>query len=678
VKIPLPPWFGKFARAISIALAVTAFSVNPQLSSAQSGNLTVVEFVSKTTGIYFITGRPSEQALLDSYPTLWERTGMQFQTFAGDRAVAPEVICRYQIRPTGTIFSTHFFGGTSDCALVASQNRPDLYIYEGLDFGIYQPTASGSCPAQAPVAIYRSYRFASPVNVPNHRYSVNQAAYNEMTTRGYTPEGPVFCVISATPATPRPTFATSSLNKDRCVAPRVGVSPFTGNAYPDQPGTLDNERNWMRSFTDETYLWYREVPNVNVNAYSSAQSLFAVLKSPYKTFVNTDKDEFHFTDVTADVEATSAGITYSYGIEWRLFSTSTGVIAVAVIVDAGSPAEALGVRRGDIVTAVNGIAAGDLNVPANRSRVLAAMFPSVLGQSNTFEFRRAGTGAISTVRLTSSELLIKTTPAVKVLNTPNGKVGYIALYTFNTFAAEADLFNAFTTLRNAGVTDLVVDLRYNGGGYVYISSQLAYMVAGFARTSGKTYLFQTPNDKRVGSAAPFYNITSNFVPSFPANQQLPTLNLGRVYVLTSGGSASASEAFINGLRGIDVEVNVIGSTTRGKPYGFLAQDNCGTTYYTIQFKGSNNKGQGDYITGFSPVCAARDDLRYELGDTTEEMLGVALDYRATGVCRAIASSTLKSTASTPEIIDASSVFPARYRPINVTINAERTLKENMR
>ena len=77
--------------------------------------------------------------------------------------------------------------------------------------------------------------------------------------------------------------------------------------------------------------------------------------------------------------------------------------------------------------------------------------------------------------------------------------------------------------------------------------------------------------------------------------------MSRVFVLASGGTASASEAFINGLRGIDVEVILIGANTRGKPYGFYGIDNCSTTYFTIQFKGSNAKGFGEYSDGFIPV-----------------------------------------------------------------------------
>ena len=121
-------------------------------------------------------------------------------------------------------------------------------------------------------------------------------------------------------------------------------------------------------------------------------------------------------------------------------------------------------------------------------------------------------------------------------------------------------------------------------------------------------------------------------------QALPTLNLDTVYVLTGPNTCSASEAIINGLRGVNVNVLQIGSTTCGKPYGFYATDNCGTTYFTIQFKGVNAMNYGDYTEGFvpSPIddgqanvmgCPVQDDFTKQLGDPAENRLEVALAYR---------------------------------------------------
>ena len=115
-------------------------------------------------------------------------------------------------------------------------------------------------------------------------------------------------------------------------------------------------------------------------------------------------------------------------------------------------------------------------------------------------------------------------------------------------------------------------------------------------------------------------------------------------MLTTADTCSASEAVINGLRGINFEVNVIGATTCGKPFGFYPQDNCGETYYTIQFQTTNDQSFGDYADGFTPNnstaafgvrapgCQVADDLTRELGDPAEGLLAAALQFRANGSC----------------------------------------------
>jgi hypothetical protein len=214
------------------------------------------------------------------------------------------------------------------------------------------------------------------------------------------------------------------------------------------------------------------------------------------------------------------------------------------------------------------------------------------------------------------------------------------------------LISAINTLKSGGATDLVLDIRYNGGGYLAIASELAYMIAGSQNTSGKTFEKTQFNDKnptvdpvthQTITPMPFLNVSQGF--SGTANQALPTLGLSRVFVLTGPNTCSASEAIINGLDGAGVQIIQIGSTTCGKPYGFYPQDNCGTTYFTIEFKGINNQGYGDYTDGFQPPnaavtgsktlagCAVADDFAHSLGSPAEARLAAALNYRQNGgVC----------------------------------------------
>jgi len=237
---------------------------------------------------------------------------------------------------------------------------------------------------------------------------------------------------------------------------------------------------------------------------------------------------------------------------------------------------------------------------------------------------------------------VTTTPVQNVKTI--GTVGYI-LFNDHILASEAMLIDAINQLQQAGVTELVLDIRYNGGGYLAIASELAYMIAGPA-TTGKTFEKLSFNDKyptidpvtgQPLTPTPFLTKASFIQRSAP----LPSLGLSRVFVLTGPGTCSASESIINGLLGVDVQVIQIGSPTCGKPYGFYPADNCGTTYFSIQFKGVNAKGFGDYADGFIPNgsgvagvagCQVADDFGHALGDPAEARVAAALAYRGNGTC----------------------------------------------
>ena len=193
----------------------------------------------------------------------------------------------------------------------------------------------------------------------------------------------------------------------------------------------------------------------------------------------------------------------------------------------------------------------------------------------------------------------------------------------------------------AGVSDVVVDLRYNGGGYLYIASELAYMLGGTRIASGATFEKLIYNDKHQEK-----NSTIGFPMTSTAGQSLPTLSLPRVLIITAPGTCSASESVINGLTPF-INVIRIGGTTCGKPYGFVQANNCGDAFFAIQFQGVNNVGFGDYTNGFAPTCTVADDFTHPLGDPTEGRLSAALSYSATGSCPAssLAPNALAATVS---------------------------------
>jgi len=234
------------------------------------------------------------------------------------------------------------------------------------------------------------------------------------------------------------------------------------------------------------------------------------------------------------------------------------------------------------------------------------------------------------------------------VTTPSGqRAGYL-LFNDHIAPAEGQLITAIQGFQDQGLRELVLDLRYNGGGYLYIASELATMIAGATRTAGQPFETLKFNARRSSEnqATPFYDTSCMLVGNRCTQQQpLPALNLTRVYVLAQSGTCSASESVINSLRGIGVDVLLIGGKTCGKPYGFTAKDNCGISYFPIEFVGVNAQGFGDYADGLEPNagtttsntrfvkgCKVADDTLHALGDPAEGMLSAALGHIDSGSC----------------------------------------------
>jgi carboxyl-terminal processing protease len=450
-----------------------------------------------------------------------------------------------------------------------------------------------------------------------------------------------------TMATIDSSLPASSTLSNRCQAPRSGVDPYNDNqAYPDKPGTLALEKAWLRSWTDETYLWYREVPTtLNPANYRTAIDYFNVLKTSAITPSGKAKDQFHFTYPSAEWDALSQqGLEFGYGLTWsRSLGNSLPRKRVVAIVEPGSPADNVGLKRGDQLISVDG--ADYLNGSDNSTiaKFNAGIFPEKEGETHSFVFKRES-GNINVTMLATN---VATTPVqnTKAIDTVTGKVGYMTFNSHNS-VSELQLINSINTLKAAGITDLVLDLRYNGGGLLYVASELAYMIAGPAATNGKIFEQTKFNDKTAAEApTPFFSSAYGF--SAPKGQALPSLGLKKVSILTSAGTCSASEAIINGLQGIDIEVTLIGATTCGKPYGFYPAPNCGTTYFTIQFMGVNNKGFGDYADGIAATCNIADDFTHALGDPAEGQLAAALKYSSTKTCPAVSSGAMLQGQSEP-------------------------------
>lgn len=436
-----------------------------------------------------------------------------------------------------------------------------------------------------------------------------------------------------------------------CAAPRTGTDPYNNNQpYPDRPGSTLDENFWLRSWTHQLYLWYDEVQDVNPAGYTTA-NYFQLMKTTQTTPSGAPKDRFHFTYPTATWEQLSqAGVEVGYGLQWEINnSANPPTVTIAYLEPAGSlPAATVSANlvRGEAVLAVDGVYLSSASSQASVNTINAGLNPASAGEQHTFVVQDPGSATSRTVTLQAAA--VTSTPVLieKTLTGPTGAtVGYI-LYNEQVATAESELINAINDLKSKGVTDLVLDLRYDGGGLLDLASELGYMIGG-NQTAGQTFEMQQFNNQYpttnpvTGQAITptlFHTTTQGF--STTAGQPLPTLNLTRVAVITGQDTCSASESIINSLEGVGITVYQIGSKTCGKPYGFYPQDNCGTTYFSIEFQGVNAKGFGGYGDGFSPAnttpavgvsvpgCSVADDFGHALGDPGEGRIATALAYLA--------------------------------------------------
>ena len=453
-------------------------------------------------------------------------------------------------------------------------------------------------------------------------------------------------------------FSPSNEFQASCEVPR------TSAAFNDAQGTTVDENYWLRSISNELYLWYDEIVDQDPANFETP-AYFDLMRTTALTPSGTPRDQFHFTfDTDEYLALTQAGVTVGYGMELALISLSPPREIVVAFTEPNSPASSpeVNLQRGARILEVDGRDAVLGGTLEDVDAINAGLFPSNEGEPHSFLIEDPDTGATRTVTMIAQPTVSEPVQNVGTIETAGGPVGYL---TFNTHidTAEAQLYDAMTELSAAGVTELVLDMRYNGGGLLLIANQLASMIAGPAAASGRVFDELQFNDKHTQFdpvtgqmlAPDFFRDTTFGRGDSAAGRTLPALNLDRVFVLAGPGTCSASDSIINGLRGIDVEVVLIGEPTCGKPYGFYPLDNCGTTYFTVQFRGVNAKNFGDYADGFVPAnltgapgesipgCAVADDFSKPLGDPTEARFAAALNYIENGSCPA------------PNVVGASSV-----------------------
>lgn len=388
------------------------------------------------------------------------------------------------------------------------------------------------------------------------------------------------------------------------------------------------QNDWVYDNLTEWYYWNDTLPaSFDPQAYAGPVEALDALRAP--------QDRYSFIEDAATLEAFYEGGAYvGFGFSAGVEPEGTDFVYAIAQVFVGSPAAAAGLVRGDRITAIDGVSVTTL---VNNNSLADALTPSSL----TFTVRKISDGSSADVPVTEAEVTIPAVSDVTVIDLgAAGKIGYLNFRDF-TEPAYAALEQTFADFAAQNVSVLVVDLRYNGGGILDAADYLASLIR-LDQTEGEIFAELNYNTNKQDNNIPFYFTDPNGYQN-SANYAGPTgealtqssLNLSKVVFITSGGTASASEAVINGLKPFGLQIALVGDTTYGKPVGMNPFKFCDSYLVAINFETVNADGVGGYFNGMPADCPATDDIDHPLSDPDEASLKEALYWIENGQCSTV-------------------------------------------
>ena len=375
-------------------------------------------------------------------------------------------------------------------------------------------------------------------------------------------------------------------------------------AIGDAACSVDGQKQFVFDAMRDWYYWYDLLPaNVDLSQFSSPEEVLDYLIS-YQPV-----DRFSYiTTAVADAQYFGEGKYEGFGFSSR-FEAADDLRLTRVFAD--SPADLGGFERGQRILELNGRTIADIE--ANEG--VGAIFGNA-----TVTFRM--------LNIDSSEFVVTIDQAIvtidplpqdgRIIDTAGGPVGYIEFGAFIS-TAEVPFDGIFEVMKNANVTDLILDMRYNGGGLVSTAELVGDYLGGFVSTDlvfSKT-MFNANNADQ--------NRSTYF------QEMINSLNLSRLVVVASRGTASASELVINGMDP-HVEVTIVGDRTYGKPVGQVGLEFCEKLLRPTAFETVNSLDVGGYFDGLAVDCPAADDLNVAVGADTDPAMVASLSYLGTGSC----------------------------------------------
>jgi carboxyl-terminal processing protease len=378
---------------------------------------------------------------------------------------------------------------------------------------------------------------------------------------------------------------------------------------PPASCSVADQKDWLVRYLDDAYFWGRLAPRPDAAGFDDLDAFFQARLYDGSSPDFPRRDRWSgFSSTESFQRFYGEGATMGYGVAvagLELERDGSKPLFVRYV-EPASPAAAQGVVRGDQVLAINGRAAAELIAADD----FAALTASEEGQTLTLQLQRAGVER--TVSLRSAVFTLRPVQDATVASSPGGRrFGYLMVKDMITQTQPA-LEAAFLRFRAEGVSEVVLDLRYNGGGLVSVGGRVASYLAGPGQ-AGRTYALLRYRERNSGNNQRF------------AFESLPSaITPTRVLVLAGRRTCSASEQLINGLRGVGLTVEVIGEASCGKPVGSVPVNQCSRAWSIINFESVNDRGEGRYWDGIAPTCAVAENFSAPMNDAADALYRAAL------------------------------------------------------
>jgi len=372
------------------------------------------------------------------------------------------------------------------------------------------------------------------------------------------------------------------------------------------------------------YLWYQEMQLVSPANYTTAAAYFNASLAPRDNF------SFLLTEQEYQDRYINA-VFFGFGFATQRSDNNTG-LQVLYVYDASGAAQQ-GLRRADKITEIEGISVAEwlAGLDSGRYSNEDIYGPNQAGVVRNFVWRRPD-NSIGRADFQKSSVTTNTVMHRSVREIAGKKVGYLV---FNQFIdlSESELEQAFGYFSAQQIDELVLDLRYNGGGLIRVANQLSSHIA-YESLRDKIFVKYRYNDK---------NSSRNSTVLFSPGRGQTLLNLPRLFVLTTPGSCSSSELVINAMSPF-VEVVQIGQTTCGKPVGQIPTLVDNIRLFAINFQTVNALDFGDYFAGLQPQCLVTPAVTGDWGVNTDPLYSAAAEYIRTGSCPMVQSAVASSVA----------------------------------